>query len=84
MSSKAEQYRCYGEKALASAKQATCEEEKAELLKIAEAWFELAGEQSDRRTRNQRQSSATAKLWMSAIGTKRTSPSCTAHVRFWG
>ena len=28
-----EQYRCYGEQALASAKQATCEEEKAELLK---------------------------------------------------
>ena len=47
MSSKAEQYRCYGEKALASAKQATCEEEKAELLKIAETWFEIAGEQSD-------------------------------------
>ena len=34
MISKAEQYRCYAEKALASAKQATCEEEKAELLKI--------------------------------------------------
>ena len=42
MISKAEQYRCYGEKALASAKQATCEEEKAELFKIAETWFELA------------------------------------------
>jgi hypothetical protein len=37
---------------LVSAKQATCEEEKAELLKLAEAWFELAGEHSDRR--NQR------------------------------
>ena len=47
MGSKAEQYRCYGEKALASAKQTTCEEEKAELLEIAEAWFKLAGEQSD-------------------------------------
>ena len=47
MSSKFEQYRCFGEKALASAKEATCEEEKAELLKIAEAWFELAGEQSE-------------------------------------
>ena len=47
MISKAEQFRCYGEKALASAKQATCEEEKAELLKIAETWFELAAEQSD-------------------------------------
>jgi hypothetical protein len=47
MSSKAEQYRCYGDKALASAKQATCEEEKAGLLEIAEAWFKLAGEQSD-------------------------------------
>ena len=46
MISKAEQYRCFGEKALASAKEATCEEEKAELLKIAEAWFELAEEQS--------------------------------------
>ena len=24
-------------------------------------------------------------IWvMSALGTKRTSPSCTAHVRFWG
>jgi hypothetical protein len=34
---------------LVSAKQATCEEEKAELLKLAEAWFELAGEHSDRR-----------------------------------
>ena len=43
MSIKAEQYRCYGEKALVSAKQATCEEEKAELLKLAETWFELAG-----------------------------------------
>ena len=52
MSIKAEQYRCYGEKALVSAKQATCEEEKAELLKLAEAWFELAGEHSVRR--NQR------------------------------
>ena len=41
MISKAERYRCFGEKALASAKEATCEEEKAELLKIAEAWFEL-------------------------------------------
>ena len=47
MSSKAEQYRCYGEKALASAKQTTCEQEKAELFEIAEAWFKLAGEQSD-------------------------------------
>ena len=46
MISKAEQYRCFGEKALASAKEATCEEEKAELLKIAKAWFELAEEQS--------------------------------------
>ena len=46
-----EQYRCYGEQALASAKQATCEEEKAELLKIAETWFELAAEHSDRRNR---------------------------------
>ena len=46
MISKAEQYRCYGEKALASAKQASCEEEKAELLKIAQAWFELADDQS--------------------------------------
>ena len=56
MSSKAEQYRCYGEKALASAKQATCEEEKAELLEIAEAWFKLAVEQNGRlATRNQRQ-----------------------------
>ena len=51
MSIKAEQYRCYGEKALASAKQATCEEEKAELLRIAETWFELAAEHSDRRNR---------------------------------
>jgi hypothetical protein len=47
MISKAEQYRCFGEKALASAEEATCEEEKVELLKIAEAWFELAEEQSD-------------------------------------
>ena len=46
MSSKAEQYRCFGEKALASAKEATCEEEKAQLLKIAQAWFELADEES--------------------------------------
>ena len=46
MISKAEQYRCFGEKALASAKEATCEEEKAELFKIAKAWFELAEEQS--------------------------------------
>ena len=46
-----EQYRCYGEQALASAKQATCEEEKAELLRIAETWFELAAEHSDRRNR---------------------------------
>jgi len=46
MISKAEQYRCYGEKAFASAKQASCKEEKAELLKIAQAWFELADEQS--------------------------------------
>jgi len=46
MISKAEQYRCYGEKAFASAKQASCEEEKAELLRIAQAWFELADEQS--------------------------------------
>jgi hypothetical protein len=36
---------------LASAKQATCEEEKAELLRIAETWFELAAEHSDRRNR---------------------------------
>ena len=49
MISKAEQYRCYGEKALASAKQATCEEEKAELLKIAETWFELAGGKAARK-----------------------------------
>jgi hypothetical protein len=34
---------------LASAKQATCEEEKAELLKIAETWFELAVEHGDSR-----------------------------------
>ena len=47
MTSKAEQYRCYGEKALASAKLATSEEEKVELLEIAEAWFALAGDQSD-------------------------------------
>ena len=51
MISQTEQYRCYGEQALVSAKQATCEEEKAELLKIAEAWFELAGEHSERRNR---------------------------------
>ena len=55
MISKAEQYRCYGEKALASAKQATCEEEKAELLKIAETWFELAGEQTKSRPNRQLQ-----------------------------
>ena len=60
MSSKAEQYRCYGDKALASAKQATCEEEKAELLEIAEAWFKLAGSKMIRQaTRNRRQSPAT-------------------------
>jgi hypothetical protein len=47
MITKAEQYRRYGEKALASAKQAICEEEKAELLTIAETWFELAREESD-------------------------------------
>jgi hypothetical protein len=47
MITRAEQYRRYGDKALASAKQAICEEEKAELLRIAETWFELAGEQSD-------------------------------------
>ena len=47
MISTTEQYRCYGEKALASAKQAACEEEKAELLKIAETWFELAVEHGD-------------------------------------
>jgi hypothetical protein len=46
MGSKAQPYRCFGEQALASAKQATCEEEKAELLKIAQAWFELADEES--------------------------------------
>ena len=50
MISKAEQYRCYGAKALASAKQATCEEEKAELLKIAETWFELADKRNQGRT----------------------------------
>jgi hypothetical protein len=50
MISKAEQYRCYGEKALASAKQATCEEEKAELFKIAETWFELADKRNQGRT----------------------------------
>ena len=49
MISKAEQYRCYAEKALASAKQATCEEEKAELLKIAKTWFELAVEHGEGR-----------------------------------
>jgi hypothetical protein len=32
---------------LASAKQAICEEEKAGLLEIAEAWFKLAREHSD-------------------------------------
>jgi hypothetical protein len=47
MSSKAEQYRCYAEKALASAKRATCKKEKSELLKIADTWFELAEELSD-------------------------------------
>jgi hypothetical protein len=47
MSSRAEQYRCYGEKVLASAKQTTCEQEMAELLEIAGAWFKLAGEQGD-------------------------------------
>jgi hypothetical protein len=47
MITRAEQYRRYGDKALASAKQAICEEEKAELLRIAETWFELAGEQSE-------------------------------------
>jgi hypothetical protein len=50
MTCKAEQFRCYGKKALASAKQATCEEEKADLLKIAETWFELAAEQGERRS----------------------------------
>ena len=49
MISKAEQYRSCGEQALASAKQATSEEEKADLLKIAETWFELAGQLDDRR-----------------------------------
>ena len=47
MISTTERYRGYGEKALASAKQAACEEEKAELLKIAETWFELAVEHGD-------------------------------------
>ena len=32
---------------MASAKQAICEEEKAGLLEIAEAWFKLAREHSD-------------------------------------
>ena len=42
MNSKAEQYRRYGEQASASANEAACKIERAELLKIAETWLELA------------------------------------------
>ena len=45
MSSKADEYRRYGAQALASAEQAASKKEKAELLKIAEVWSELATEQ---------------------------------------
>lgn len=47
MTRKADQYRCYGEQALAAAAKTISKKERAELLEIAEVWLELAEKTDD-------------------------------------